>query len=248
MVVKPRNIIVQWETPKLTIRREYKYLGIIRANPSDYVSRYGPSLKTATDMPDFVNEIKPPKGLVLAAEQPSESNSVHELYGDVHALKMIDLEREGLSQYRDQVQNWNNKPWTNSATASAITTVISPQPTQSMFNISYSQYRPQSQSQCLIESQHQQQQYTYVASSNNLSTISSTSTNAFEDAFNTVYIDSNGKLQMDDAIKVLVKLSERLNRGYSAENIKIFLLALDTRQEGYINYNDLKRYLVATGF
>ena len=60
VVVKPRNIIVQWETPKLTIRREYKYLGIIRANPSDYVSRYGPSLKTANDMPDFVNEIKPP--------------------------------------------------------------------------------------------------------------------------------------------------------------------------------------------
>ena len=209
-------------------------------------------------MPDFVNEIRPPKGLVLAADQPQ--NPVHELVGDVHALKLIDnLEREGLGQYRDQVLEWNNP--LSSSTTTSVTTVVSQQPTQSLYNFSCNQYQqPQyvignsdcQQQQLQIQKQPQQiqsqQSYAYAYSTNNLSTISSTSTAAFEDAFNTVYIDSNGKLRMEDAIKVLIKLSERLNRGYSGEHIKIFLEALDTRREGYINYNDLKRYLVATGF
>lgn len=43
-------------------------MGIIRANPVEYVQRYGSQLKQAKDLPSFVLDIKPPEGIVLAAD------------------------------------------------------------------------------------------------------------------------------------------------------------------------------------
>ena len=40
IVVKPRNVIIQWEAPQVTVKKDLKYLGIIRANPVEYVQRY----------------------------------------------------------------------------------------------------------------------------------------------------------------------------------------------------------------
>ena len=44
-VANPRNVIVQWTEPSASIRQEVKYLGVIRANPEEYVQRYGGELK-----------------------------------------------------------------------------------------------------------------------------------------------------------------------------------------------------------
>jgi hypothetical protein len=33
IVVKPRNVIIQWASPICNIKKEYRYLGVIRANP-----------------------------------------------------------------------------------------------------------------------------------------------------------------------------------------------------------------------
>lgn len=74
---------------------------MIRANPAEYVARYGTTLKTARELPPFVLEIKPPAGVVLAADY--QYNSVYELEGDVQALRLVDLDREGLSEYRQLV-------------------------------------------------------------------------------------------------------------------------------------------------
>ena len=98
IVVKPRNTIVQWEAPQINVRKEYKYLGTVRANPIDYVRLYHGSLKTANLLPDFVLNLKHPEGVVLAAEHQPRAN--HELEGDLHALNLIDLDKEGLSAYR----------------------------------------------------------------------------------------------------------------------------------------------------
>lgn len=103
VVVKPRNIIVQWNTPKVTIKKEFKYLGIVRANPIDYVQRYGTTLRQSNELPKFVTDIKTPDGLVLAADY--KYNPLHELYGDLSALKLIDLEREGLGYYKSYLLN-----------------------------------------------------------------------------------------------------------------------------------------------
>ncbi|RNA41359.1 hypothetical protein BpHYR1_043584 [Brachionus plicatilis] len=99
--VKPRNVIIQWQAPHVHVNKDFKYLGIIRANPAEYVSRYGESLKASSQLPDFVLGIKPPQGVTLAAERPF--SQVHILEGEVHALKLVDLDREGLAEYKSQV-------------------------------------------------------------------------------------------------------------------------------------------------
>ena len=102
VIVKPRNVIVQWEAPSVIIKKDYKYLGVIRANPAEYVSRFGSSLKLSRELPQFVLDIKTPDGLVLAADH--KYSSFYELEGDVSALNLIDLDREGLSEYRSFLQ------------------------------------------------------------------------------------------------------------------------------------------------
>lgn len=62
-------------------------------------------MKPSRDLPEFVLEIRPPKGISLAAD--CSSDPVYELEGDVHALKLIDLDREGLGEYKSQVQRLN---------------------------------------------------------------------------------------------------------------------------------------------
>jgi Ca2+-binding EF-hand superfamily protein len=107
VIVKPRNIIVQWEAPQVEVRQDYKYCGIVNANPADYVQRYGNTLRSPNELPQFVRDIRPPAGVVLAAE--CVYNPVHELEGDVEALKLIDLDREGLSQYKNFVNSLQSR-------------------------------------------------------------------------------------------------------------------------------------------
>ena len=91
-------MIVQWEAPSVSVRQDYKYLGIVRANPAEYVQKYGSSLKIADELPHFVLDIKTPDGIILAANH--NYNTLHELEGDIDALKLVDLDREGLSEYK----------------------------------------------------------------------------------------------------------------------------------------------------
>ena len=79
-------------------------MGVIRANPVEYVQRYGTSLKTSRELPDFVLDIKTPEGIVLAADY--KYNNVHELEGEVAAFKLVDLDREGLSEYSSYLQRF----------------------------------------------------------------------------------------------------------------------------------------------
>lgn len=116
-MVKPKNIIIQWESPQVSIKKEYKYLGVIKANPVEYVNRYGESLTRSSQLPQFVREIANPRGLVLAADLAAEEQQEsHELYGDVHALALVDLEREGIGEYREQLTRMGVRTVTNVAT------------------------------------------------------------------------------------------------------------------------------------
>jgi len=101
VVVKPRNVIVQWEAPNIVVKKEQKFLGVVRANPNEYVQRYAHSLKPSKDLPQFVLDMQTPRGLVLAADHKPKPN--HDLEGDLDALKLVDLDREGLTQYKSYV-------------------------------------------------------------------------------------------------------------------------------------------------
>ncbi len=108
VVLKPKNIIVQWEPPAVIVKQDFRYLGTIKANPVEYVQRYGESLKSSEDLPQFVKEIKMPEGLILASDY--KSKQVPELEGDLEALKLVDLDQEGLAEYRPQIQHQQHKP------------------------------------------------------------------------------------------------------------------------------------------
>jgi len=98
-VATPRNVIVQWEAPSVNIRKEVKYLGVIKANPAEYVQRYGASLKVHTALPKFVLDIETPSEVgVLAANYQAKAS--FELEGQLEGFKYVNLDSEGLSEYR----------------------------------------------------------------------------------------------------------------------------------------------------
>ncbi len=97
-VATPKNVIIQWETPQVIVRQEVKYLGTIAANPAEYRLKYEGSMKEARDLPKFVLDIERPLGVTLAADV--KTNGVFELEGQVEALRLVDLDREGLAEYR----------------------------------------------------------------------------------------------------------------------------------------------------
>jgi len=102
---KPKNIIVQWEAPEVCIKKEIKHLGVVCANPCEYIQKYGSSLKKSCELPQFVKDIPPQCGVELAANKPTNPCPVFELCGDVCALNLVpDLEKEGLGAYKNQVR------------------------------------------------------------------------------------------------------------------------------------------------
>ena len=226
VVVKPRNVIVQWEAPPIQVKKEFKYLGIIRANPAEYVARYGPSLKTSSELPDFVLDIKPPSGVILAADY--KPSSVPELEGDLHALNLIDLEKEGLAEYRSQLlrlsnssQSRNSNVYDNSLSYSTgksysyQTPQLIPQQQQqqqpksnytspNVYNPDCSEYnRPggctgNSSSNGVVYSNIQQGNSTTSSTWANSARIDNTNEDLLRKIFDLIDVDDNGRIKYDE--------------------------------------------------
>lgn len=122
-----KNTIIQWESPPAVIKKGIRYLGIVDADPNEYRSRYGHTLKHSSELPSFIIDhenisrytadapVNYTRDLEVELSKLSGSNyhsystngiapssNVVELFGDLEALKLLDrdtLEREGLSQY-----------------------------------------------------------------------------------------------------------------------------------------------------
>ncbi len=74
-------------------------MGVVKADPVDYVQRYGASLKYAKDMPQFVLDIKTPDEYgPLAVDY--RRNSLVELEGQLSGFNYVNLDHEGLGHYR----------------------------------------------------------------------------------------------------------------------------------------------------
>lgn len=109
----PRNLIVQWEAePNPIIRREVTFLGTEVADPIEYERKYSSSFVQSQNLPDFVKEVKPPAGLVLASDSVDKKN--YELVGDVEEfaelarMNLVDLEKEGLGQFREFLMSYSS--------------------------------------------------------------------------------------------------------------------------------------------
>jgi hypothetical protein len=99
LVPDPKNVVIQWESPDVEIRKEFKNLGIIHADPQEYVAKYGQSLIRSDQLPEVAVHYGEQPGLDLASRtQPS---NIPILQGDLHALRLIDLDSVGLGFYRN---------------------------------------------------------------------------------------------------------------------------------------------------
>lgn len=76
-------------------------MGVVRADPREYISKYGSTLKRSHEFPSFVVEAEGSNYQKVVSETISREE---ELVGDLEALRHLDLatlEREGLVRYRD---------------------------------------------------------------------------------------------------------------------------------------------------
>ena len=218
VVVKPRNVIVQWEAPRVNIRKEIKYLGVIRANPAEYVSRYGVSLKQSSELPEFVTDIRTPDGLVLAANY--RYNNLHELEGDLQALRLVDLDREGLAEYRSYLQRLGITYDASAAGASFI---------GGSYSASGASFGT---SGALIG----------AGASTTFSVSGGASLSSFaEQLFSQLDIDGNGSISVSEAEKALLRLNSRLGRSYGEDDVKAFFAQLDTNRDGRLDISEFRR-------
>jgi hypothetical protein len=100
IVQKPKNVIVQWESPEVQVKTVFKDLGVIHADPNDYVSKYGASLLTYLQFPEPIKayNLKAPSGATFAHD--FKNASVLDLEGDIDALNLVNLDEHGLGEYK----------------------------------------------------------------------------------------------------------------------------------------------------
>jgi hypothetical protein len=65
VVVKPRNVVVEWQPPEVCVTQDIQHLGVACADPDEYTRRYGCTLKNSADLPQFVKDIAPPCELIM---------------------------------------------------------------------------------------------------------------------------------------------------------------------------------------
>ena len=99
-----RNVIIQWDDPEVEFRQKYRFLGVENSDPSEYKARYGSSL--LRNLPKIANSSEVTKyaaqGQQFAVN--AQYGGLPRLVGDVEALRLVpDLERYGLSEYRNQI-------------------------------------------------------------------------------------------------------------------------------------------------
>ena len=112
----PKNVIIQWEMPAVQIQREFRVLGVVEIDPQQYISQYGPQLASASQLPSVVVEnFKPPVGQTLAVDYRPD---LPRLVGDIEALRLIDLDKAGLGEYKQYLDAIPRKSYTHRISSS----------------------------------------------------------------------------------------------------------------------------------
>jgi hypothetical protein len=238
VVVKPRNVIVQWEAPQVVIKKEFKYLGVIRANPVEYVQRYGATLKIARDLPDFVLDIKTPEGLVLAADY--QYNAVHELEGDVRALGFVDLDREGLSEYRAMLAKLGI---TYVGAAGVIQAASQYQSVGGSFSASTTSGSFSASGSASFGGSHSASgsaSFGGAHSASGSASFGGAHSAVVDEIFSSIDRDGNGQISIEEAARVLLKLNSRLGRRYGEDESRAFFQALDVDRNGQLSIAEFR--------
>lgn len=256
---KPHNVIIQWDAPTVAVRKEFRDLGVIRANPAEYVERFGSTLKQASELPDFVKEIRPPPGVVLAADSRP---AVAQLEGDLAALSLIDLQSEGLAEYIGLKQPVSLYYASSSLPAQKASQPLWPESYESKLQTcdvcqkAKVLYEPAQQALFSVEARAEKSlpaerlQQTWPQSSLTSQTASlagaEQSSETIHEIFNMIDQDDNGYVTVDEARAALVKCNQQLGRGYSEADLQKFMDALDKNNDNKIDYAELKKAWLAS--
>lgn len=103
VVCKPKNVIVQWDSADVCVSKDVEHLGVVNVDPCEYSQRYSSVLKSVNEFPEELKSLPTHQGVELAANQ--KASPAHELEGDLDALKLVDLDAEGLGMYKHLVRN-----------------------------------------------------------------------------------------------------------------------------------------------
>jgi hypothetical protein len=93
----PRNLVIEWEQPCVQVDQQCIDLGVVDADPQEYVCRYGPELKRPEEIPPLRQSGGCQSGLQRSATWGASETL--RLEGDVEALRRVDLVAEGLGEY-----------------------------------------------------------------------------------------------------------------------------------------------------
>jgi len=97
------NLLIQWEAPEVQVKKVVKYLGVEKMSPDEYIQSFGDSLKTKSSLPEFVHDIETPSEVGRLAADVRGRSEVHELHGDLEGFRYIDMDKEGLNEYKRQL-------------------------------------------------------------------------------------------------------------------------------------------------
>jgi len=100
-----KNLVIEWEAPEILVKKVVKYLGVVRTSPDEYIQSFGDSLQKSSSLPEFVYEIETPSTVGKLAADVETKCAVHELDGDLEGFRYIDMDKEGLSEYRQQLRD-----------------------------------------------------------------------------------------------------------------------------------------------
>ena len=250
VALTPRNVIVQWEAPEVNIRKEFKYLGIVRANPVEYVQRYGQSLTVSNDLPQFVLDIATPNGLVLAAD--SKFKGPYELEGDIEALKLIDLEKEGLGEYKSYLTklglklsrsslNGSNNLNSNALVSTGSSRSLVPR-SSGTNTASALGYRSSSNGSGVFISDSDGLRSSESAA--NINSENSQFNNLIEILFKQIDKNGSGLISVEDAERLVLRLNSRLGRCYGEDDVRAFFSVLDKNNDGSLNLEKFKKAFV----
>ena len=207
---KVKNLIIEWDTPKVSVKKEFRDLGVFSCNPREYVAQFG-SCYSFDQLPDFAKELKAPAGHKFAAYTDTLR---YELEGDLFALAFIDLDKEGLSEYKDYLTGLKSQiKSTEWGTSNTITCSH-------------------------VKKSKGQITQAPIAGVSCQGTQSSQLT--LMETFNTAVKDSCGRISFTEAKRILAKLNERFGRQYDERQAVRFIKYLDINNVGSLDFEQFK--------
>lgn len=218
VMVKPKNVIIQWEAPQVNVKKVVRNLGVIRANPSDYVKRYGHQLREADELPDYVKKIRP--DFELACQQTQQPR-VPDLCGDVYALNMVDMDREGLSEYKPALAKYNSSFSKSIMNSDSMMTS-----TKTSLNQMTSSVAPSTSTRKPIAS--------HLVDYNQL---------LIDKIFSQVNVSYDGKISVNEAKKVFYQVNVILGKEFNESMLINLFKSLGVYTNCFIDFEEFKRSL-----